>query len=153
MPVEVRSRLRRGCRIRESSLRALAQRVMAAAGVSGAELSVDMVGDGRMRRLNRVYRGIDRPTDVLAFAMREAGGPDSPLLGDVVISLPAAVRQAAQAGHSVDREVAVLLVHGLLHLLGYDHEREEAEASRMRREERAIFRSLEPVPRLFTRVR
>lgn len=144
MQVIVRSRLRRG-RIRAGSLKTLARRILAAAGAPGAELSVDFIGDGRMRRLNRMYRGIDRPTDVLAFAMRTQ---DSPLLGDVVISLHAAARQSAEAGHSLDREVTALLVHGVLHLLGYDHEQGDREARRMGRKEQAILRSLMPLPKI-----
>lgn len=144
--VVVRSRLRQG-RIRTGPLKALAQRILVAAGAPRAQLSVDVVGDGRMRRLNRLYRRIDRPTDVLAFAMREAGGPKSPLLGDVVISLPTAARQSAKAGHSINREMAILLVHGVLHLLGYDHEQGPLEARRMRRKEQALLRSLMPLPK------
>ncbi len=144
--VVVRIRLRPD-RIRTVPLKTLAQRILVAAGAPRAELSVDVVGDGRMRRLNRRYRRIDRPTDVLAFAMREAGGPESPLLGDVVISLPTAARQSAEAGHSINREMAVLLVHGVLHLLGYDHEQGPREARRMRRKEQALLRSLMPLPK------
>ncbi len=127
----------------------MAQHILAAVGEPRAELSLDLVGDRRMRRLNRRYRKQDAPTDVLAFSLREAGGPISSLLGDVVISLDAAARQATARGHSLDQEVTTLLIHGVLHLYGYDHERGEREARRMRRRERAVLRSLGRIPRLF----
>lgn len=99
-----------------------------------AELSVVLCDDAFMRSLNRRYRGRDRTTDVLAFAMSEgarmptvAGSP----LGDVVISLPTAARQARSAGRGTIEEITMLLAHGLLHLLGFDH-RTAAEERRMR---------------------
>ena len=108
-----------------------------------------------MRRLNREYRKKDRATDVLAFPIREAVMPRGVravghMLGDVVISLPTAVRQAKEAGRSLDDELAMLLVHGVLHLCGYDHERNEREAARMARRERTLLRMISPVPRLVT---
>lgn len=111
----------------------------------GAELSVLLVNDRRMRMLNRQYRGKDKTTDVLSFAMREGEQmPGEPmLLGDVVISLPTAGRQAAEKGHPLEREVAILLIHGILHLLGYDHEQGEREARRMERLERKLLKKLQ----------
>lgn len=147
MPVLVRSRARRPA-LRPRAVARLAQRVLDAAGEPDAELSLELVGDGRMRRLNRLYRGRDAATDVLAFPMREAVGPRSPLLGDVVISLPTAARQAAEAGRRLDDELAALLIHGVLHLLGYDHERSAREAARMRRRERAVRKAVGPLPAL-----
>ena len=147
MPVLVRSRLRT-LRPRRPAVETLAQRILEAAGEPGAELSMEFVGDGRMRGLNRHYRRRDRSTDVLAFPMREAVGPATPLLGDVVISLPTAVRQAAAGGWSVDQEVARLMVHGVLHLVGYDHERSGQEARRMRRRELVVVRALGTIPKL-----
>ncbi|MGH7165424.1 MAG: rRNA maturation RNase YbeY [Nitrospiraceae bacterium] len=126
----------------------LARDILAAAGEPDAEVSLDLVGDRRMQRLNRQYRGRDYPTDVLAFPMREAKGPASPLLGDVVISLHAAARQSAAGGRPIEQALATLLVHGILHLVGYDHERGAREARRMRRKERFILKSLRPVPRM-----
>lgn len=147
MPVLVRCRLSL-VRLFRARIETLAQAVVAAAGDPDAELSLLLAGDRRMRRLNREYRRKDKTTDVLAFPMREADGPASSLLGDVVISLPQAARQAKADGHSLDHELAVLLIHGILHLFGYDHERGEREARRMRRKERAILRALEPLPKL-----
>lgn len=124
---------------------------MSAAGESQSDLSIELVGDHRMRGLNRRYRKKNRTTDVLAFPMREAeSGFYSALLGDVVISIPMARRQALEAGHSLNDELAALLVHGILHLCGYDHERSPKEAMRMQRRERAILNQVRPVPRLMT---
>ena len=120
-----------------------ARRLLAALHLSHAELSLLLVSDREMHRLNRSWRGKDRPTDVLAFAQAEGpGGAPEGLLGDVVISVDTARRQAVELGHSLAREAARLLVHGLLHLLGYDHERSAAEARRMERKERALLRAL-----------
>jgi len=90
-----------------------------------------------MRSLNYRYRGIDRTTDVLSFSQREGqfAGLHPQLLGDIVISVPTAARQAREQKHSLSRELERLLVHGLLHLLGYAHEHDPAEARRMRRKE------------------
>lgn len=150
MAVHLRVRLRRLAKEQASLVRA-AESILAAVGESHSELSLELVGDGRMRRLNRLYRRKDRTTDVLAFPMREADNPCPTLLGDVVISIPTAFRQAREAGRSQNEEVAALLVHGVLHLCGYDHERSEQEAARMRRRERAVLKAIGPVPRLVTR--
>lgn len=109
-----------------------------------------------MHRLNKNFRQKDRTTDVLAFAARDAHAPRArdmiaASLGDVVISVPAAVRQARQRHGSFDEEIAALLVHGILHLCGYDHERNEAEARRMRRREQTILKGLANIPRLTRR--
>ena len=120
-----------------------ARRLLGALDLDTAELSLVLVSDPVMHELNRTWRGRNRPTDVLAFAQREGVGPaPDGLLGDVVISVDTARRQAAALGHSVAVEAERLLVHGLLHLLGYDHERSAAEARRMRRKERALLRAL-----------
>jgi probable rRNA maturation factor len=152
MAVYLRVRLIRVA-VRQSAFMRVAALVLAAVGEASSELSVDLVGDGRMRRLNREYRKKDRTTDVLAFPMREALAPGvsrvtSGTLGDVVISIPTARRQAKEGGRSLDEELAWLLVHGVLHLCGYDHERSEREARRMQRREQQILRQLRPVPRL-----
>lgn len=99
------------------------------------EVALVVVGDLEMQELNRQYRGVDAPTDVLAFAMLEgevmpAGDLALPVyLGDVIVSYPRAVAQAAEAGHPVEDELALLVVHGTLHLLGYDHDTEERKAA------------------------
>jgi len=98
---------------------------------------VTLTGDEHLREYNRRYRGLDEPTDVLAFAAREqptdqrfqAPPGTEDWLGDIVISLPRARRQAQQAGHPINDEVRLLAVHGLLHLLGYDHAEPAEEAT------------------------
>jgi rRNA maturation RNase YbeY len=121
-----------------------ANRLLRALDLRGAELSLVLVSDRVMHELNRTWRGKDRPTDVLAFAQRDGEGPiPGGLLGDVVISVDTARRQAVEQGHSLAAEGDRLLVHGLLHLVGYDHERSAAEARRMQRKERALLRALE----------
>jgi rRNA maturation RNase YbeY len=152
MAVYLRVRLTRLI-VQQTALIHLAQRVLSAVGESRSELSLELVGDRRIRRLNREYRKKDRPTDVLAFPIREAVMPRgvppvTQMLGDVVISLPTAVRQAKKAERSIDDELAMLLVHGVLHLCGYDHERHPREAARMSRRERALLHLISPVPRM-----
>ena len=121
-----------------------ARRLLGARALADAELSLLLVSDRVMHELNRHWRRKDRPTDVLAFAQREGtGGAPDGLLGDVVISIDTARRQAKELGHSLGAEGDRLLVHGLLHLLGYDHERSVPEARRMQRKERALLRALE----------
>lgn len=121
-----------------------AQAILCLLGELDAELTVSLVDDGAIHELNHRYRGKDRPTDVLAFAMREgdAGPADPSVLGDVVISVDTAARQARSRRRPLAAEVRVLLVHGILHLLGYDHERSPAEARRMRAMEQRLRRHL-----------
>jgi probable rRNA maturation factor len=112
-----------------------------------AETSLILVDDAYIRELNREYRGLDQPTDVLSFAMEEAD--DSPgirvaaelpeLLGDIYISVERAAEQAESYGHSFERELCYLAVHGLLHLLGFDHQGPE-DTQAMREEEEAIMK-------------
>ncbi len=108
------------------------------------EVSVLLVDDSVMRELNSAYRGIDLATDVLAFALNEGAFPDPnpEMFGDIVVSMETATRQAAAAGHSTEQELACLLVHGALHLLGYDHEGSREDAERMARREREILGTL-----------
>jgi probable rRNA maturation factor len=89
-----------------------------------SEVSFLLTDDDRVHQLNKIYRKKDRPTDVLAFAMREGefGGLAGEVLGDVIISVPTARRQAEEAGKDVLEEVTMLAAHGLLHLLGWDHD-------------------------------
>lgn len=96
--------------------------------LAAASVSVLLCGDARMRTLNRTWRSKDVPTDVLSFPSGEAG-----FLGDLVVDVPYAGRQARRLGHSREREVKVLLAHGLLHLLGYDHETDDGEMLALQR--------------------
>jgi probable rRNA maturation factor len=119
------------------------RRLLDALRMRDAELSLLLVSDAVMRRLNREWRGKDRPTDVLSFAQAEGtGGAPPGLLGDVVISVDTARRQAAARAASLGSELDRLLIHGVLHLLGYDHDRSPTEARRMQRRERALARRL-----------
>lgn len=120
------------------------RRVLRVLGRGDAELSVVLVSDRLIRRLNREWRGRDRATDVLSFAQQEGEGrAPATLLGDVVIAVPTARRQAGERGDTLGAESERLLIHGVLHLLGYDHERSAAEARRMQRRERMLARALE----------
>lgn len=110
------------------------------------EVSVTFVDDNAIQMLNRDYRGIDAPTDVLSFPQDDAGGfaviPGMPeILGDIVISLQRARDQASEYGHGVEREVMYLAVHGFFHLLGYDHNNPH-EQSRMREREEKVLEEL-----------
>lgn len=136
----------RGSRVDRPRLRARAREALRAVGQARAELSLSLVDDGEMRALNHRYRGRDRSTDVLSFSLVEGQGAEfrGGLLGDVVIGIETAARQAAARHRSLDEEVGRLLVHGLLHLIGHDHERED-EARRMRAEERRVWRRLRDV--------
>ena len=117
-----------------AELERLAAATLAAEQVAdGAAVAIVLVGDAEMQALNQQYRGIDGPTDVLAFAAQEGElmvlAPDAPReLGDVVISLETARRQAEALGHSLDAELALLVVHGCLHLVGHDHDEQSAQA-------------------------
>jgi probable rRNA maturation factor len=95
------------------------------------ELSIVITGDSQIQELNRRFRGIDAPTDVLSFPSNEVD-PDAgaPYLGDVVISAPTAARQADEESHPLMDEMCLLVVHGVLHLLGYDHQ-QRSEKARM----------------------
>jgi probable rRNA maturation factor len=103
-------------------LRARAAAFLEALGRPEAEVSILLVGDRRIRSLNRAWRGKDRATDVLSFPLSDPPGI-GPLLGDVVISIETASRRARGEGRPVTRELDRYLAHGLLHLLGFDHER------------------------------
>ena len=110
-----------------------------------AELSLVITDDERIRQLNRDYRETDEATDVLSFALLEDSGvpfvspPDGVLhLGEVVVSYPRAVEQAGEHHHSVQRELALLVVHGVLHLLGLEHEEPEEEKKMRAEEERVL---------------
>ena len=108
----------------------------------GAALALVITDDKALRALNRAYLGIDAPTDVLSFGGESpdfVSAPDAePYLGDVVISYPRAQAQAAAAGHPVDAELALLVVHGVLHLLGYDHIRSDDKAAMWEQQVRVL---------------
>ena len=116
------------------------------------EVSLVFTDSGQVRQLNRHYRGVDQPTDVLAFYMHQQSGSDSSFtlppdgvthLGEIIISCPQALAQAREQGHSARRELALLVIHGVLHLLGYDHE-EAREAMKMRAREKELLEKYSP---------
>jgi probable rRNA maturation factor len=120
------------------ALVATAKRLLAAIGETESAISLSLIGDSPMRELNRDYRGKDAPTDVLSFPMEQETAPGAErLLGDVVISVDTALRQASEYDATLQRELYRLLIHGLLHLLGHDHVR-AAERRVMEREERRL---------------
>lgn len=122
---------------------------LAAEGMEGTyEVSISLVDDETIHQYNLQFRNKDKSTDVLSFPLGESGvydvNPDTGrfLLGDIVISMETAIHQAESFGHTVDRELAFLTVHSMLHLLGYDHENGGLEEARMREKEEAILTSL-----------
>ncbi len=114
----------------------LADAVLAQIGRADAELTITFIRDAAMQKLNRDYRGKDKPTDVLSFAYHESddGFAESDVhLGDVVISVETAARYAAEFGLTFEREIEHLIIHGTLHLAGYDHETDNGEMNRLER--------------------
>lgn len=137
-----------------SLLEAILQKAGEAEGVNDGEVDLTFVDDEQIHQLNQEYRGIDRPTDVLSFAMNEItndeleiiyeleeddASEDIPnVLGDIIISVPRAKLQSEEYGHSLERELGFLFVHGFLHLLGYDHQDEASEAEMMGKQEAVL---------------
>ncbi|MEJ3718292.1 rRNA maturation RNase YbeY [Paenibacillus polymyxa] len=135
-------------------LNTLLEQAGKAEGVTDGEVALTFVNDDQIHELNRDYRGIDRPTDVLSFAMKETldeeleiiyePTEDNPLndvpdvLGDIIISVQTAQAQSQEYGHSIERELGFLFVHGFLHLLGYDHQDDASEAEMMGKQEAVL---------------
>ncbi len=150
MPRKVHVQLTQGSRgvITAAELRRVTRGVLDAEDVAPAvEVEVALADEATVRDLNRLYRGRDEPADVLSFAALEGeaflNAPDeAPSLGEIVICLPVAQAQASAAGRGVAGELAHLLTHGLLHLLGYDHEEDEAESQRMKAREDELLAAL-----------
>ena len=157
MNIELRN-LQKKNKVDERMIKRKARTILTLCGLDNTELSILIVNNKRIRRLNKRYRGIDRPTDVLAFPMRESNPPQPPfnkgagfpllrsiatgrggLLGDIVISMEQAHRQAEEQGHSPNTELLFLLTQGILHLIGYDHEISSLEEKRMKRKENFII--------------
>jgi probable rRNA maturation factor len=118
------------------------EKILSVLGLADSELSIAVVGDRTIRRINRDYLQKDRPTNVISFSLREGefGDVNPTALGDVVISADTAAREAVEGGLSFQERFCFLLLHGILHLSGYDHERSgEAEALRMEAKELDIF--------------
>lgn len=106
-----------------------AKRILEALGQTHCELSIMLCDDGFIHELNREYRGKDKPTDVLSFPMAQEDSVEEPttMLGDVIISVDTALVQANANGHSLLKESTTLLIHGILHLIGYTHDSDEDE--------------------------
>ena len=132
-------------RLDQRRLEKRARRGMKLLGHSRSELSISLVDDASIRSLNRDHRGHDRATDVLSFSLVDGDHADyrGNLLGDVVISVDTARRQARARRRSLDEEATRLMIHGVLHLLGHDHEADD-EYRRMRAEERRLSVVLRP---------
>ena len=161
MAVEFRCATARGRRYAER-LRTDARDLMVAAELPDCELSLSLVSDRAIRALNRTYRGIDSATDVLSFSQIEHAGaaPADPHivtndpalpLGDVVISIDTALAQARELGTQPAARIRRLLIHGFLHLLGYDHERSPAEARKMFARELVLAEKISKPRRALTR--
>jgi probable rRNA maturation factor len=131
-----------GSRVDSTLLRKRARAMLGCLGHSRSELSIALVDDEEIRSLNQAWRNKNRPTDVLSFSMIEGDdlGGRGGLMGDVVISVETAAMQARERHRGLDEEVARLVIHGLLHIVGFDHE-DDQEARVMRREQRRLWSS------------
>ncbi|MDE0035012.1 MAG: rRNA maturation RNase YbeY [Deltaproteobacteria bacterium] len=127
-------------------LKAKARRILRLLDLEDCELSVALVGDEEIRSLNGRYRSLDEPTDVLSFPVEKPLPSGRRIIGDVIISVEKAARQARQRRRSLDDELEVLLIHGILHNLGYDHERSDEDEREMRAMERRLRRELKAAP-------
>ncbi|WP_168119299.1 rRNA maturation RNase YbeY [Paenibacillus sp. HB172176] len=128
-----------------------------AEGMDRGEVALTFTDDEGIHALNKEYRGIDRPTDVLSFAMQDDGveeldivfevesedepDPISGMLGDIIISVDRAVAQSEEYGHSIEREIGFLFVHGFLHLIGYDHGDEQSESEMTAKQEQVLLKA------------
>jgi probable rRNA maturation factor len=130
-------------------IRDKAEVILNALGLHDDELSILIVDDERMAELNGTYRGKQAPTNVLSFSMQEGEfGGLTPLLGDVVISVETAAREAGEAGITVDERMSQLLVHGILHLADYDHERSSEDEEIMETKSLELLKLIEKNPLL-----
>jgi rRNA maturation RNase YbeY len=140
MPLLIQNR-QRTVAIHTVLIKKRVQQVLTYLGCADQELSIVFASDRLMQALNRAYRQQDHPTNVLAFPQRpiHKGEPATALLGDVIVSLPTAAREACILHQALEERVLYLLVHGILHLLGYDHDRSVAERRRMEAREQDIL--------------
>jgi rRNA maturation RNase YbeY len=141
MPVDLLRRAT-GRKIPSRRLKRVAQVLLRLARREDAELSLVLIGNAEMQRLNARFRHKDYPTDVLSFPAANNLPTEARLLGDVIISVDKAAAQAKEQRRTFDQEMVTLLIHGIVHLLGYDHERSAREARRMRRLEKKMARQL-----------
>ena len=141
MAVEI-TRLGAGTKYPTAALRRIAEILLRAVKQGRAELSIALVGDREMRPLNSKYRKKNKTTDVLSFFVEDQPISGTKILGDVVISVEQARRQAKQRGKTLKSEMVTLLIHGILHLLGYDHEKSPRQAKIMFAYERKLYAHL-----------
>jgi probable rRNA maturation factor len=127
-------------------LRRKTEQILNALGCNHHEISIVIMDDAQIQALNHDYRGIDRPTNVLSFPMQEGefSHITPGLLGDLVISAQTAAREAEDAGITLDERLSQLLVHGILHLVGFDHETGEEDARQMETKSLALLKLIEP---------
>jgi probable rRNA maturation factor len=141
MPVEIICRVD-GKEFPSRKLKKVAQRVLEIVEQDQAELCMALVGNAEIRKLNAQFRKKDYPTDVLSFPAGDELPTGGQLLGDVVISVEKAKEQAKESRRTLNEEMVMLLIHGIVHLLGYDHERSPKDARIMDRLEKKIYRAL-----------
>jgi len=141
------SNRQRRYQVMPGQLKKVAVRILNALGCpEGTQLSVSIVGDRTIRTINRDYLQKDRPTNVISFSLQEGehAGLNPLALGDVIISVDTAYREAQAGGMELFERLCLLMLHGILHLRGYDHERSgEAEAAKMEKKQKQLFRMLE----------
>lgn len=142
MPVLIRN-IQRKQKLDTRNIRKFTLDILDLLGCGDKELSLVLVGDRQITEINRDYLGKDRPTNVISFAMAEGefGDIDGGLLGDVIISVETAYRHAADSGSAPLDEIQYLIIHGILHLIGYDHETKH-DGLRMRKKEAETFSAL-----------
>ena len=128
--------------ITKKFLKDITEKILSELNLNNVEISITLTDNERIREINKEWRGKDRPTDVLSFPQDETIGYKYRLLGDVIISLPYAKTQAEEIGLTLKEEVLRLMIHGILHLLGYDHETNEEDAKIMFELQDKIFDKL-----------
>lgn len=128
--------------VEAKKIRKAAERILASLRISGYELSVLLLDNKGIRAVNKKYLNRNRPTNVISFSLTEGefGNINPHVLGDVVISVEKALEQAEIRGTSLEEELTFLLIHGILHLVGYDHEKKGSEREKMRKKEKEVYK-------------
>jgi probable rRNA maturation factor len=133
-------------KVQTEFIRQKTKQILNALGCDAHEISLVITDNAQIRELNRTYRGLDKPTNVLAFPMQEGEFSEiTPgLLGDLVLSCETALQEAEDADITLKERISQLLVHGILHLMGFDHEQGESQAREMEDKSLALLRKIEP---------
>jgi len=128
--------------VEAKKIKKVAERILASLRISGYELSVLLLDNKGIRAVNKKYLNRNRPTNVISFSLTEGefGNINPQVLGDVVISVEKALEQAETNGTTLGEEISFLIIHGILHLLGYDHVKGQGERKRMRKKEKEVYR-------------